>query len=78
MFIDRKLQCYLYFILTGIRRELLHNMDMRRQFKQSKRSSMGVIADKRGQIRCDMTGSVNTYCLDSLPQVNFKVTVSDY
>ena len=53
---------------------------MRRQFKPPKRRCIGVIAEKRGQIRCDMTlsGSVNTYRLKSLLQINFKVAVSVY
>ena len=37
---------------------MLHNIDRRRQFKASKRLSMGVIAEKLGQMRCDMTAQV--------------------
>ena len=40
---------------------------------------MGVIAEKGGHMRCDnMTAQVVLTCLESLQQVNFRVTVSDY
>ena len=37
----------------------------------------GVIAEERGQMRCDVTVQVVSTPV-SLPQVNFKVAVSDY
>ena len=55
---------------SDIRRELLHNIDRHRQLIPIGYSE---IAENRGQMSSDMT-----YCLESLPQVNFKVTVSDY